>query len=124
MKTTKSNYVKMFICLGTQPVIKTTRDGKRMANFFATNTTANDACPPHKQVNPPSTKWFRVISWGSVADTASLHLQKGKKVLLMGNITTQQFTTKKGELRTKEVVVATNLILLDSGKTRQITNAA
>lgn len=124
MKTTKSNHVKMYVCLGTQPVIKTTRDGKRMANFFATNTTANDACPPHEHVNTPSTKWFRVISWGNVADTASRHLQKGKKVLLMGNMTTQQYTTKKGELRTKEVIVATNLILLDSGNPRQITNAA
>lgn len=114
----------MYVCIGTQPVVKTTRDGKRMANFFATNTSAKKECLPHETPNAPSTKWFRVITWGTVAETASRHLHKGKRVLLMGNIVTQQHKTRKGEIKTKEVVVATNLILLDSGNTLQINNAA
>lgn len=117
MKTQKNNHVKMFVCLGTQPVIRTTRNGKRMANFFATSTSRRDE-------HQPATKWFRVISWDQLADAAARHLHKGKKVMLTGNIITQQFRTRKGIIKTKEVIVASNIVLLDSGKGPQIHNAA
>lgn len=115
MKNPKNNQVKMYVCLGTQPVVRIAGNGKRMANFFAMNVTPNEACVPAEHYRP-STKWFRVISWDQVADTAGRHLHKGKKVLLMGNLITQQFKTRKGKIRTKEVIVASNIVLLDSGK--------
>lgn len=109
MKTQKNNHVKMYVCLGTQPIVKTTRNGKRMANFFAMSAS-------NKNEIVPTTKWFRVISWDQVADSAGRHLHKGKKVLLTGNIITQQVRTRKGEIKTKEIIVASNIVLLDSGK--------
>jgi single-stranded DNA-binding protein len=115
MKTPKNNHVKMYVCLGTQPVVRNTSNGKRMANFFAMNVTPDEACPPMEPFRP-STKWFRVISWDAVADAAARHLHKGKKVLLMGNVITQQFKTRKGKIKTKEVIVASSIVLLDSGK--------
>lgn len=123
MKTSKNNHVKMYVCLGTQPVVKTTGNGKRMANFFAMNVTPDKACPPANHFRP-STKWFRVISWDKVAESAGRHLQKGKKVLLMGNVITQQYKTRKGVIKTKEVIVASNIVLLDSGKAPHVNNAA
>ncbi len=115
MKTQKNNHVKMYVCLGTQPVVKTTGNGKRMANFFAMNVTSDEACLPSQQFHP-STKWFRVVSWDKLADSAARHLHKGKKVLLIGNVVTQEIKTRKGKIRTKEVIVASNIVLLDSGK--------
>ncbi|HTF04657.1 MAG TPA: single-stranded DNA-binding protein [Bacteroidia bacterium] len=115
MKASKNNHVKMYVCLGTQPVVKTARNGNRMANFFAMDTSAKNAQPE----NTPLCKWFRVITWGKVADTASRHLHKGKQVLLMGNVVTQQFKTRKGEIRTKQIIVASNIVLLDSGSNVQ-----
>ena len=123
MKTPKNNHVKMYVCLGTQPVVKTTGNGKRMANFFAMNVTPNEACFPAGQYRP-SVKWFRVVSWDQVADSAARHLHKGKKVLLTGNVITQQFKTRKGKIRTKEVIVASEIVLLDSGRTPHVHNAA
>lgn len=122
MKNPKNNHVKLYVCLGTEPVVRTTGNGKRMANFFAMNVTPDEACPPSQQFRP-STKWFRVISWDQVADSAGRHLHKGKKVLLTGNVITQEFKTRKGKIKTKEVIVASNIVLLDSGKTPQM-NAA
>jgi single stranded DNA-binding protein len=116
MKIPKNNHVKMYVCLGTQPVVKTAGNGKRMANFFAMNVTPHEACVPAQQVLP-STKWFRVVSWDHVADTAIRHLHKGKKVLLTGHVITQQFRTRNGAVKTKEVIVASNIVLLDSGTT-------
>ena len=117
MKTQKNNHVKMYVCLGTQPVVRTTSNGKRMANFFAMSASA-------KNENVPAAKWFRVISWDQLADSAGRHLHKGKKVLLMGNIITQQIRTRKGEIKKKEVIVASNIVLLDSGKAPHAHNAA
>lgn len=113
----------MYVCLGTQPVVRTTSNGKRMANFFAMNISPDKTCPP-AQNNQPSTKWFRVISWDQLADNTARHLHKGKKVLLVGNVITQQFKTRKGKIKTKEVIVASNIVLLDSGKAPHIPNAA
>lgn len=123
MKTPKNNHVKMYVCLGTQPIVKTTGNGKRMANFFAMNVSPDDTCLPHQKFQP-STKWFRVISWDQLAETAGRHLHKGKKVLLIGNVVTQEFKTRKGQIKTKEVIVASNIVLLDSGKAPHIHNAA
>jgi single-strand DNA-binding protein len=115
MKNPKNTHVKMYVCLGTQPVIKTTGTGKRMANFFAMNVTPDEACPPSQQFQP-GTKWFRVISWDKLADSAARHLHKGKKVLLIGNVMTQEYKTRQGKIKSKEVIVASNIVLLDSGK--------
>lgn len=109
MKTQKNNHVKMYVCLGTQPVVRTTRNGKRMANFFAMSAS-------NRNENVPSTKWFRVISWDQLADSAARHLHKGRKVMLMGNIITQEVRTRKGQIKKKEVIVASNIVLLDSGR--------
>lgn len=122
MKTPKNNQVKMYVCLGTQPVVRTASNGKRMASFFAMNVTPHEACPPLLQFQS-SAKWFRVIAWDNTADAAARHLYKGQKVLLMGNAITQEFKTRKGKIKTKEVIVASSIVLLDSGKTPHM-NAA
>ena len=124
MKATKNNQVKMYVCLGTQPIVTTTKTGKRLANFFAMNTSAKKECVQPENTNTPSTKWFRVTTWGDLADTAGRHLTKGKKVLLMGNMVTQEYTNRKGEVKTKEVIVASNLVLLDSGNGHRDAEAA
>lgn len=118
MKTPKNNQVKMYVCLGTQPVVRMASNGKRMASFFAMNVTPHEVCPPALQFQP-STKWFRVIAWDNMADAAARHLHKGQKVLLMGNAVTQQYQTRKGKIKTKEVIVASSIVLLDSGKAPQ-----
>lgn len=117
MKNQKNNHVKMYVCLGTQPIVRTMGNGKRMANFFAMSASG-------KNQHAPSTKWFRVVSWDQLADTAARHLHKGKRVMLMGNLITQEVKTRKGVIKKKEVIVASNIVLLDSGKAPHVHNAA
>lgn len=100
-----TNQVNMFVCLGTQPVVKSTSNGNRMANFYAMNVG-------NEKENSPMCKWFRVVSWGKVADVAQQHLAKGKKVFISGTIRKEEYKTKKGEVRVKEVVVASSLRLV------------
>ncbi|MCK6640040.1 MAG: single-stranded DNA-binding protein [Bacteroidia bacterium] len=99
-----TNRVNMYVCLGTQPVVKSTSNGGRMANFYAMNVGS-------EKENAPLCKWFRVISWGKNADIAQQHLTKGKKVFISGTIQKEEYKTKKGEVRMKEVVVVSSLRL-------------
>jgi len=99
-----TNRVNMYVCLGTQPVVKSTSNGGRMANFYAMNVGS-------EKENAPLCKWFRVISWGKNADVAQQHLAKGKRAFISGTIQKEEYRTKKGELRTKEVVVVSSLRL-------------
>ncbi len=102
--------VKMYVSIGTQPVVRALNNGKCMTTFFA--MTIN---PTPEQFRPNGNIWFRVICWDELAETAGRELHKGKKVLLVGNVITQGFKNRKGQIKHKEVVVATNIILLNQG---------
>lgn len=106
--THKRNHVKMYVTLGTQPDIKSLSSGKRMCNFFAMETS-------HETIMP--TKWFRVICWDQLADSACRHLHKGKTALVMGNLINQEFRTRKGQIKKKAVLVASNIVLLSKEPT-------
>ena len=108
----------MYVRLGTQPVTTVNSNGKRMTNFFAMRIS------PESETSPAS-KWFRVIAWNNLSDIASKHLSKGKNVVLSGNLIQRTFKTRKGETRIKEYILASNLILTDSGSVSpQHSNAA
>ena len=107
----QNNNVKMIVNLGTDPTVKADRHGKKMARFSATMGERVDHEGADKKV-----KWYSVISWGAVADVAEKFLKKGKRVILHGHKVTYQWKDKNGNIRSKDEIVATNLVLLDSGR--------
>lgn len=121
----QNNNVRMIVNLGTNPTVKADKNGRKVARFSAAcaekNTNANATPEGAKK-----TKWYSVVSWGSVAEVAERFLHKGKRVILCGHLTTHRWTDKKGNVRTKDEIVATHLVLLDSGKPAQaqLPNAA
>jgi len=70
--------------LGRDPEMKYTPSGQPVTNFsVASNRSYNDANgQPVKE-----TIWFRVTTWGKLAETCSQHLQSGSKVLVEGRLT-------------------------------------
>ncbi|HEU4716980.1 MAG TPA: single-stranded DNA-binding protein [Bacteroidia bacterium] len=106
----KQNGVKMVVNLGSNPTVKTVTGNRRMARFTVAclDRNGND---PHAKM-----KWLPVVSWGSVAEMAGRFLRKGKRVLITGHVVERVWMDKKGNARTKSEIVATNLVLLDSGR--------
>jgi single-strand DNA-binding protein len=116
----KNNNVKMIVNLGTKPTIKTVSGGRKMARFSAAALETEESSGKKK------VKWYPVLSWGSVAEMAERCLEKGKRIIVCGHMTEKQWLDKKGVVRTKKEILATNFILLDSGKQTKsdLANAA
>lgn len=70
--------------LGKDPEMKYTPSGQPVTNFsVASNRSYND--PSGQPVK--ETIWFRVTTWGKLAETCNQHLQSGSKVLVEGRLT-------------------------------------
>ena len=69
--------------LGSDPEMRYTPDGTPVTNFsVATNRrwSAQDGSPREKTV------WFRVTAWRRLAETCNEYLQKGRPVLVEGEL--------------------------------------
>ena len=110
--------VKMVVSLGTNPTVKSALNGKKVARFSVT------ALEPQPDTGGKKVKWYTVVSWDHLADLAERFLQKGKRVMLHGHLVTRSWTDRKGVVRTKQEIVATNLVLLRSEKGGAMPKAA
>jgi single-strand DNA-binding protein len=95
--------------LGSDPEVRTTPGGQRVANFrLATsrNWTGQDGQRQEK------TEWHSIVLWGKQADIAERYLQKGKQVYLEGRLETRSWQDKDGQTRYKTEVICENFQML------------
>ncbi|HET6992864.1 MAG TPA: single-stranded DNA-binding protein [Bacteroidia bacterium] len=121
----QNNNVKMVVNLGTKPTIKTVSGGRKMARFSVAALEPeqeSDSADSSRKKN--KIKWYSVLSWGSVAEMAERCLEKGKRVMICGHLTTRTWTDKKGIERTRKEILATHIVLLHSGTRSTLPNAA
>lgn len=57
--------------------------------------------------------FFNVVVWGYLADKASMHLRKGRHVLLEGQIRQDSYTSKLGEKKQNIYILASDIQYLD-----------
>jgi single-strand DNA-binding protein len=110
--------IQMIVNLGNNPTIKATRSGKKIARFSVAAVHTDEETGRNK------VKWYPVVSWGNLAELAEKHLSKGKRVKLCGNLVFRTWEDKKGNMRSEQEIVATNLILLNSGRAPMMQIAA
>jgi single-strand DNA-binding protein len=113
----QNNNVKMVVSLGTNPTVKSALNGKKVARFSV-------AALENQPEGGKKVKWYTVVSWDTMADMAERCLQKGKRVMLHGHLVTRNWTDRKGIVRTKQEIIATNLVLLRSEKSSAMPKAA
>src|SRR5262249_12050509 len=103
--------------LGKDPEIRTTQDGKEIANLsVATSESWKDRNTGEKRER---TEWHRVVIFNEgLAGVAREYLRKGSKVYLEGQLQTRKWTDQSGQEKyTTEVVLqnfGATLVLLDS----------
>ncbi len=75
--------------VGRDPEMRFTPQGQAVTSFsVATNRQWNDANgQQHKE-----TKWFRVTTWGKLAEICNQYVKKGSKVLVEGRLTADPTT--------------------------------
>jgi single-strand DNA-binding protein len=59
------------------------------------------------------TEWFRVVTWGPLAERTAEYLRKGRKVYVEGRLQTRQWEDQQGQKRYTTELVANTVTSLD-----------
>lgn len=111
------NKVSLIGRLGNDPDIRTTQDGKEIANLsVATSQSWKDKGTGERK---EKTEWHRVVIFNdALAGVAREYLRKGSRVYVEGALQTRKWTDQSGQEKySTEVVLqgfGSTLILLDS----------
>jgi len=91
--------------LGAKPELRYTPQGKPVATL---RIAVSDIVK-----NEPYTNWFRVITWNSLAENVTKHLEKGRQILVSGALKSRTYTDKNGNKRTAIEIWANRIEYLD-----------
>ncbi len=95
--------------LGRDPEMRYTPSGVPVTSFsVATSRKWNDASGQPQE----KTTWFRVTCWRKLAELAAQYLQKGRLVLVEGDIDASAWSDQQGNPRASLELTATNLKFL------------
>jgi single-strand DNA-binding protein len=101
--------------LGRDPELRETKDGTAVCNFpIAVNEYWTD-----RQTNErkDKTMWYRVSAFGSLAENCAKYLIKGRKVMVVGTVEANAYTSKDGEARASLDLRARSVQFLSGGDT-------
>lgn len=109
------NEVSLIGNVGSDPEVRSTSGGNRVANFsLATSRQWNDASGTKQE----KTEWHRVVIWntktGKLADIAEGYVKKGDKLYVKGSIEYRQWNDKEGTMRYSTEINVRELIMLGS----------
>ncbi len=93
--------------LTRDPDVRTTPNGKQVANF----SLAVDR--RFKSQDGQDADFFNVVAWGNSADFVAKYLGKGRLVAVEGRLQQRKYTTQEGHVRDVVEVVADNVQGLD-----------
>lgn len=108
--------------VGADPVIKTTKDGKRMAVFsMVTNDEWKDRATGERRTR---SEWHNIVVFqDGLVNVVENYVKKGSKLHIIGNLQTREYVDNNGNKRYSTEVVLQNhsamLTMLDSKKDSQ-----
>ncbi len=105
------NKVLLIGNLGSDPEMRYTPNGAAVCEFrMAVNRRYTTSDGEQRE----ETDWFRVTSWGKLAETVNQYLQKGRKAYVEGRISSSAYTDREGQPRASLEVTAETVRFLDS----------
>ena len=111
------NKVTLIGNLGSDPEVRSTTGGNRVATFsLATSRQWNDASGAKQE----KTEWHRCVVWNSkastLADIVERYVKKGDKLYVEGRIEYRQWQDKDGQTKYSTEINVRELIMLGSGR--------
>ncbi|HSX48055.1 MAG TPA: single-stranded DNA-binding protein [Candidatus Nanoarchaeia archaeon] len=95
--------------LTRDPELRTTPNGQPVASFaVATNRVWQNQAGEKQE----AVEFHEVVAWGKLGELASQYLSKGRKVLVVGRLQTQQWE-KDGVKQRRTEIVAADISFLD-----------
>jgi single-strand DNA-binding protein len=99
--------------IGQDPELRYTQGGQPVLNLrMATTETYVNRDKERQQ----RTEWHTVVVWGKRGEALHKILSKGRGICVEGRIQTRKWEDKEGNKRYGTEIVATNVILLGSGR--------
>ncbi len=96
--------------VGRDPEMRYTPQGTAVTNFsVAVNRRWKDKDGQMQE----RTKWFRVTTWGKLAEVCNEHLTKGRLVLVTGEVSASAYTNQAGEPAASLELTARDVKFLD-----------
>ena len=109
------NKVTLIGNLGSDPEVRSTTGGSRVATFsLATSRSWNDASGAKQE----KTEWHRCVVWNTkssqLADIVERYVKKGDKLFVEGRIEYRQWQDKEGQTKYSTEINVRELIMLGS----------
>lgn len=99
--------------LGSDPEVRTTAGGTRVANFnVATSRRWTNAAGEQQE----KTEWHKIVAWDKLAEIAERFLKKGERVYVEGEIEYRQYEDKEGATKYVTEIRAREIIMLGGGE--------
>ena len=96
--------------LGSDPEMRYTPNGAPVTSFsVATNRTYTTSQGERRD----ETEWFRIVAWNQLAKTCNRFLKKGSSIYAEGRLRTDSWTSKEGEPRFTNEIIANQVVFLD-----------
>lgn len=114
------NKVQLIGRLGKDPEVKTIENGTKVAQF---SLATSDTYVKKGGEKVEDTQWHRIKLWGTRADLAEKYLRKGRKVLIEGKISYNNFKDKDGNTRYSTEIVGQDMMFLDSKNKEELVTA-
>lgn len=108
------NTVTLVGNLGADPEFRYTTSGIPVARFsLAVNDYWTDRDSGERRLR---TNWFKVVSFGRIAEIAGQYLTKGSKVAIRGRLRYHEWEDREGNRRSLVEIRARELALLGGGE--------
>ena len=106
------NKVMLIGNVGSEPEIRTTSGGKRVAKFsVATNRSFTDRSGQQQE----KTEWHRCTAWDRIAEIIEQYVHKGDRIYVEGAIEYSQTEDEGGKPRYWTDIVVREMVMLSGG---------
>lgn len=103
------NKVQLIGNLGSDPEVRSTTGGNRVATFSLATSRSWTGQNNEKQ---EKTEWHRCVAWSQLADVVERWVKKGDKLYVEGRIEYRQWQDKEGQTRYSTEIKVDEMIML------------
>lgn len=103
------NEVTLIGNLGNDPEVRTTQNGRTVANF---NLATSESFKNKEGERITNTEWHRITAWSPLAEIIEKYVKKGSQIYLKGSLKTRSYEDKDGVKRNITEVVMKELKML------------
>lgn len=107
--------------VGNDPEIKKLESGMTIAKISVAVNEYQKA--DHGESNEKTT-WFKVVAFGKLAETVEKYVKKGKKVLVVGRVSINEYLDESGTRRFFTETIANEIEFMSSPKQEETVQPA